>query len=169
MIMRKLIVLLVLIFTVNAAWAVEEDVYQLLDEALRSGRVKHVGFDRAFKELKPLAEEGDAKAMFHISVLYYLGVGGAPRDAEKAKQLIVDSAEKGYPLAEYQLGNNYERGVYGTVDYSLALEWYTRAANAGMCGAVKRLINAYDKGEMGLPKDGDMVAKWSKKAEACTE
>ena len=167
--MKYLLLLCLFLMALPAAWAVDEDVYTQLDEALRSGRVKHVGFDRAFKELSPLAEQGDPKAMFHVSILYYLGVGGAPRDANKAKELITDSAEKGYALAQYQLANNYEHGVYGDKDFTAALDWYTRAAKAGMCGAIKRLINAYDRGELGLPKDQGKMAEWSKKAEACTE
>jgi len=167
--MKHLIVICLLLFNLSAAWAANEDVYQQLDEALQSGRVKHVGFDRAYKELTPLAEQGDAKAMFHVSILYYLGVGGAPRDAEKARELITDSAEKGYALAQYQLASNYEHGVYGEADLNSALDWYTRAANAGMCGAIKRLVNAYDKGELGVPRDASKVAQWSKKAESCTE
>lgn len=167
--MKNVILLFLLLFTLPAAWAVDEDVYQQLDAALRSGRVKHVGFDRAYKELQPLAEQGDAKAMFHISILYYLGVGGAARDAEKAKQLVTDSAEKGYALAQYQLANNYERGVYGKIDDNAALDWYTRAANSGMCEAIKRLVSAYENGALGLPKDKGKVAEWSEKAKACTD
>lgn len=154
--MRLLFVMLLLVPTLSSATDIDK-VYDDLNQALNSGRVRHPGFDQAYQVLQPLAEQGDAKAMYHISHLYYLGVGGATRDAEKASQLIHTAAEKGYVQAQQQLAHNYERGLYGHIDNEAAVKWYATAAQAGSCPAINRLAKAFEYGELGLAKDEEQM------------
>ena len=134
-------------------------VYADFNQALNSGRIKHPGFDQAFQVLVPLAEQGNVEAMYYVSQLYYLGVGGAKRDADKARQLIVDSASKGYAVAQRQLAYNYERGIYGRIDNA--------EAESGSCLAIRRLIKAYSNGELGLKSDAEKTGSLEKKLGAC--
>ena len=152
--MRVMFMLLLLLPGLGAAVDLDK-VYEDLNQALNSGRVRHPGFDQAYQVLQPLAEQGDAKAMYHISHLYYLGVGGAQRDAEKASKLIHAAAQQGYNVAQEQLAHNYERGIYGHIDNESAVTWYAMAAKGGSCKAIRRLAKAYEYGELGLEKDSE--------------
>lgn len=154
--MRLKLILLLLLPALCSAVDLDK-VYDDLNQALNSGRIRHPGFDQAYEVLRPLSEQGDAKAMYHMSHLYYLGVGGAKRDAEKASQLIHAAAKKGYAVAQQQLAHNYERGVYGHIDNESAVSWYAMAAKSGSCTAINRLAKAYEYGELGLNKDEDSM------------
>lgn len=162
--MRVLLVLLLLLPVLGSAVELDK-VYEDLNQALNSGRIRHPGFDQAYQVLQPLAEQGDPKAMYHISHLYYLGVGGAPRDAEKASQLIHAAANKGYIVAQQQLAHNYERGLYGHIDNESAVSWYAMAAKGGSCIAIRRLAKAYEYGELGLEKDEESMKVLQQQAE----
>lgn len=142
-------------------------VYQDLETALQSGRVRHPGFDQAWTVLKPLAEAGDLMAMLQISHLFRLGVGGAERNARLARALVIEAAEQGLAEAQHQLAYNYERGVYGVIDNKQAVSWYNRAGEAGSCNSIDRLAKAWQYGELDLAKDEGKSAQWAEKKATC--
>ena len=53
----------------------------------------------AFREWKPLAEQGDAKAQFLVGAMYSDGIG-VPHDHKEAARWYRLAAEQGYVLAQ---------------------------------------------------------------------
>jgi len=86
----------------------------------------------AVRELKPLAEQGNAEAQFNLGSLYYQG-WGVPQDYKEAAQWMRKAAEQGHVFAQATLGSLYAEGVRGVIekDYSQALMWFIFAAARG--------------------------------------
>ncbi len=86
----------------------------------------------AVKELKPLAEQGDARAQFDLGSLYYQG-RGVPQDYAEATRWLRKAAEQGNVAAETTLGIIYSQGLQGVIekDYPQALMWFIFAASQG--------------------------------------
>ncbi len=86
----------------------------------------------AVRELKPLAEQGNAEAQFNLGSLYYQG-WGVPQDYGKATEWLRKSAEQGYVFAQVTLGSIYAEGVQGKIqqNYPQALMWFIFAAAQG--------------------------------------
>jgi TPR repeat protein len=86
----------------------------------------------AVRELKPLAEQGDAEAQFNLGSLYYQG-WGVPQDYREAVKWLRKAAEQNQAFAQVTLGTIYAEGVQGVIekDYSQALMWFILAAARG--------------------------------------
>ena len=86
----------------------------------------------AVRELKPLAEQGNAEAQFNLGSLYYQG-WGVPQDYKEAAQWMRKAAEQGHVFAQVTLGSLYAEGVRGAIekDYPQALMWFIFAAAQG--------------------------------------
>ena len=67
-------------------------------------------FKAALKQVRPLAEEGNAYAQFTIGKMYANGEG-ISRDFKKAAQWFHKASEQGIALAQYQLGRLYAGGA----------------------------------------------------------
>ena len=65
-------------------------------------------YETALQELRPLAEEGNLKAQFHLGRMYARG-NGIPQDDEKAAKLYKKAADGGDTIAQFVLGLWYER------------------------------------------------------------
>jgi uncharacterized protein len=81
----------------------------------------------ALRILRPLAEEGDARAQFNVGVMYSEGQG-APQDYAEAGNWYRLSAEHGYAQAQYNLGLWYARAEGGSQDDVRAHMWFNLAA-----------------------------------------
>jgi uncharacterized protein len=92
----------------------------------------------AVRELKPLAENGNADAQFKLGSLYYQG-WGLPQDYAEAIRWFRKSAEQFHPHAQVTLGTIYAEGVQGVIgkDYPQALMWFIFAAAQGEMEAVE--------------------------------
>lgn len=92
----------------------------------------------AVRELKPLAEQGNAEAQFNLGSLYYQG-RGVPQDYREATEWLRKSAEQGYVFAQVTLGSIHAEGVEGTIqkNYPQALMWFIFAAAQGDREAVE--------------------------------
>jgi len=112
----------------------------------------------AFKEFKPLAEQGDAYAQNNLGLMYKYG-NGVPMDTEKATKWIRLSANQGLDIAQNYIGNIYEIGLGVTQDYSEALKWYTLSAEQGYDFAQNRLGNLYSMG-LGVLQDNVTAHMW---------
>lgn len=66
----------------------------------------------------------------------------------------------------YQLGSAYEHGRGERKDQRAALDWYTRAADAGDPGAQYAVGEAFDKGRLGASRDRGKALQWYRKAAA---
>ncbi len=82
----------------------------------------------ALKEWRPLAEQGDADAQFHLGLMYDFGEGVAQDRTEAAKWFHL-AAEQGHAPAQSFLGLLYMWGGEGvTQNYVLAHMWSSLAA-----------------------------------------
>jgi TPR repeat protein len=66
-------------------------------------------YKAAFKEMLPLAEQGNIDAQFWIADMYDSGKG-VPENDKAAVKWYTLSAEQGDKYAEYQLGLMYDNG-----------------------------------------------------------
>ena len=102
----------------------------------------HAGFDEgmqayqrgdyaeAISEFRPLAAQGDPRAMYYMGFLYHYGYG-VSRDQAEAVKWFVLAADRGDILSEYYLGVIYETGDGMERDLVTAHMWLSLyAANA---------------------------------------
>ena len=123
----------------------------------------HAGFDQAtaafdkgdyataLKELKPLAEKGDARSQYAMGVMAENGFG-MPKDLAQAATWYRKAAEQGNADAQYNLGAMYEHGIGLPVNYAQAVRWYRPAAENGDIDALSNLGVLYEKGQ-GVAQD----------------
>ena len=94
--------------------------------------VKAKNFNEAYKELDKLAQTGNAQAIYDLGFLTQAGQGTTKNDA-KALELFKQSADKGYPIANYLLGKTYLSGGLGVKpDQSAAKSYLEKAAKLGV-------------------------------------
>ncbi len=70
----------------------------------------------ALRELRPLAEQGDAAAQYNLGGMYYGGYG-VPQDYAEAVKWYRKAAEQGHALAQNNLAFMYYAGQGVTRDY----------------------------------------------------
>jgi uncharacterized protein len=104
------------------------------EHALFSGNYKV-----AYEKLKPIADNGNAKAQYRIGQMHQLGYG-FPKNDHKAIMLFMKSAQLGSEDAQYELGNLYSSEKHK--DYKLSARYYREAAEN------KHFIAQYRLGEM---------------------
>ncbi len=112
----------------------------------------------ALRLLRPLAEQGDARAQFHLGALYNFG-GGVPQDYVQAASWYRKAAEQGDAWAQINLGVKYEIGQGVPQNYAQAVSWYRKAAEQGDAGAQNNLGGMYFKGQ-GVPQDFVQAHMW---------
>ncbi|MDY6531083.1 tetratricopeptide repeat protein [Acinetobacter faecalis] len=94
--------------------------------------VKAKNFNEAYKELDKLAQTGNAQAIYDLGFLTQAGQGTTKNDA-KALELFKQSADKGYPTANYLLGKTYISGGLGVKpDQKTAINYLEKAAKQGI-------------------------------------
>jgi TPR repeat protein len=113
-------------------------------------------------ELRPEAENGDAKSQFILAFYYelYSWTGLHPDKAANSAEAFSwyrKAAGQGFAPAQYRLGWMHEVNPYTTVagvvqDYAEAAKWYRKASDQGYAPAQFSLGTMYDKGE-GVPQD----------------
>ena len=111
------------------------------------------------------ADRGDADALY-VLALFDLGLGGAWQP-DHAIPRIMDAAGRGVAEAQYWLAWQYEAGPLMPHDQALALDWYRRAANGDHRLAIARLAQAYETGELGLPRDPLLAAEYKARQQQC--
>ena len=93
-------------------------------------------YDTAMRELRPLAEQGNADAQSKLGVMYDNG-RGVPKDDKEAVRWYRMAAEQGNADAQSKLGAMYYTGRGVPKDYVLAYMWWNLAAASGDKDAVK--------------------------------
>jgi uncharacterized protein len=88
----------------------------------------------AFKEWRPLAEEGDAKSQTNLGILYYNG-RGVLKDYKKALAWLKKAAEQGEAEAQYILGEIYIEGKVAVKSFKNAKYWVELAYANEFVGA----------------------------------
>lgn len=84
----------------------------------------------AYKEWRPLAEQGDARAQYSLGFMYSQGIS-VTQDYKKAYYWFNKSAQQGYALGWAKLGLIFELGRGVPTDYVKAYAWYDLAAAQG--------------------------------------
>jgi uncharacterized protein len=84
-------------------------------------------YARAVRELSPLAQRGNARALGLLGFLYEHGFG-EPQIYSVAADLYIQGAARGDPFAQAMLGLLYDKGHGVPLDFVLAYQWLNLAA-----------------------------------------
>ncbi len=84
----------------------------------------------SYKEMKPLAEQGDVKAQYFLSVMYKIG-DVVTQDYEQRIYWTTKAAEQGHAKAQYNLGHIYVKGDGTPQDYVMAHMLFNIASISG--------------------------------------
>lgn len=87
----------------------------------------HGDYVGAARELSPLAQHGNAKALGLLGFLYEHGFG-EPQDYDAAADFYARGAVQGNPFAQAMLGLMYDKGHGVPEDFILAYKWLNLAA-----------------------------------------
>jgi TPR repeat protein len=112
----------------------------------------------AYRLIKPMAEQGYAKAQYNLGVMYHNGEG-VPQDYNETVKWYRKAAEQGLAVAQYNLGVMYNKGEGVPQDHNEAMTWFRKAAGQGYARAQHNLGSMYHKGE-GVPKDYNEAVNW---------
>lgn len=116
----------------------------------------------ALAELRPLAEQGDARAQYLMGVAYF-EAKGVPQDDGQAAEWYLKSAEQGIPNAQAVMGYLYGTGRGVTQSDVESTKWYRKAADQGDPEAQYNLGSSYFAGR-GIEKDDAEGILWFRKA-----
>lgn len=108
-------------------------------------------YDRAFKELKPVADRGDPGAQFFVGAMYLEGQGVA-QDVKTGMKYLEASAKQGDSGAQFRIGRIYYDGKIQPQDLSKAKIFTRKAAEQGLGEAIMFLGVIYYKGA-GAPQN----------------
>lgn len=110
----------------------------------------------AFKELSPLAEQGNAEAQVILGKMYLMGQG-VLKDPGEADKWFKASAQQGNADAQFYLG---APSVLQHVDVAEGLKWLWLSAEQGNQDAQLLLGQAYLQGFKELPRDLVQAEMW---------
>ena len=102
---------------------------------------------KALYKYKEAAKEGHIQAMCKIVYLY--------------ETILKDEPESKKKAIYWKMEEHFAKGkeCFRNEDYSTALEWYKKAAEAGHSEAMKKLAYMYEKGQ-GIEKSLEEAKKW---------
>jgi TPR repeat protein len=115
-------------------------------------------YELALSWLKPLAEQGHAKAQSYLGYMYEYACGVA-RDYREAARWYSLAAEHGDAYSQLNLGEIYEKGLGVARDDSRAAQWYAKAAELGDRQAQLYLASMYRDGR-GVARNFKDAEKW---------
>jgi len=123
--------ILSLLFCLNLLLGCEQssDPYQSFDKG---------DYETAYAGFYKLAKEDDLAALNYLGVMHYLGFG-RKRDVQAARQWFEIAADKGFPGAQFNLGNIYVNGEGVQQDFIQAYMWFYIANEYGHKQAKKRM------------------------------
>lgn len=115
------------------------------------GAAQNGDYETALRELRPLAEQGDAIAQHALGLMYEAGLGVIENDIAAAHWITL-SAKQGNAEAQTALGLMYDMGRGLPKNHATALRWYMAASEQGNASAQYLLGNLYYHGQ-GVLKD----------------
>ena len=131
---------------------------------LASGQAAYLRGDYgvAWREFKPLADQGIAEAQYQVGVMYDHGQS-VKRSYRTAAQWYERAAEQGHSGAQFSLGFMFYNGSGEEDDpvaqnFTAAAAWLTRAAASGIGEAQYMLSNMYLRGD-GVARDLDRAIR----------
>ena len=110
------------------------------------------------KDLRRLAEEGNASAQNRLGLLFKEGAG-VPQSYGQAKKWFEEAAKQGHTEAQVNLGTLYLNGDAPPQSTQMALFWFSRAAEQGDVPAFAKLGLMYDEAQ-GVPQDVIQAYMW---------
>ena len=119
-------------------------------------------YGKAVGLLKPLADAGNAEALYVLGRLTLDGKG-VKKNEQRAALFFRQAAEKGDISAQNAWGTALASGQGVRRNYREAARWFRKAAEQGHVGAQLSLADCYANG-WGVPKDPDQAAWWRDKA-----
>jgi len=84
----------------------------------------------SYKEMRPLAVQGDVKAQYFLSIMYKMG-DVVTQDYKQSVYWTTKAAEQGHVKAQYNLGHMYVDGDGTPQDYVMAHMLFNIAAANG--------------------------------------
>jgi TPR repeat protein len=126
--------------------------------------LRRTDFASAARELRPLAEAGDAEAQYRIGLMYEYGKG-YPQDKAQGIVWFRKAAGQNHAAAQTELGILYVTGDGVTQDDAQAVAWFQKAAPLGNTTAQYNLGLLYAKGQ-GVKLDVAQAIAWWRKAAA---
>jgi hypothetical protein len=121
-------------------------------------------FTTAVKELRPLADRGDAEAQYRVGLMYEFGKG-YPQDKAQGIAWFRKAAAQNHAAAQAELGVIYATGDGVAPDNKQAVDWFQKAAPQGNVTAQYNLGLLYAKGQ-GIKADNAQAVAWWRKAAA---
>jgi TPR repeat protein len=128
-------------------------------DALRRG-----DYTAAAKELRPLAERGDAEAQYRIGLMFEFG-RGYKEDKAQGIAWLTKAANQGHSAAQQELGVIYTTGDGVPQDDAKAVAWFGKSAAQGNATAQFNLGVMTAKGA-GVKEDIPKALEWFGKAAA---
>ncbi len=116
-------------------------------------------YSTAFREFKPLAEEGDSSASFYVGWMYKNGMGVQQDDQEAQIYFTLARLFGGEANLNFNFAVQYNHGWGVPQDYKEAAKWYKLSAEQGYSGAQSNLGRMYQDGK-GVPQDDIEGVKW---------
>jgi hypothetical protein len=115
-------------------------------------------YEKALEIVRPLAENGDARAQSLLARMFYRG-RGVRQDYIEALRWFRLAADQGDAIAQFNLGVIYSEGQGVPQDNAEAANWYRLAADQGNPQAQYNLGLWYAQGEGGTP-DNVLAYVW---------
>lgn len=119
-------------------------------------------FKLAMTQLRPFAEQGNARAQSYLGSMYE-GCRGVERNYGEAIRWYLMSGGQGDAFSQSRLGYLYANGLGAVRDEQRAAQWYAKAAEQGDSYSQAYLGSMF-LGGRGLPQDFQQAANWFAKA-----
>lgn len=110
----------------------------------------------ALKEIRPLAQAGNAEAEHLLGLMYYMG-RGVPQDYKVALEWHRKAALKGKADAQYVVGAMYYTGNAVIQDHKQAVTWFRKAAEQGHTQA-QQVLGLMYRYHMGGVQQDNVIA-----------
>lgn len=140
-------------------------VAALADWKAGDAAYKRGDFLAAHKELLPLTEKDDDRALYRVARIVIFGLGGVPKDVEGGIRMLKRAGDLNNQDAQMALGHLYMRGEAGVrKDVVFAFLWYGIAANRGFQDAIRaREAVAKEMTKSQLDEGQRLLREWKPK------
>jgi TPR repeat protein len=104
----------------------------------------------------------DPKTLYFFGNVYAFGLFGYTKDANKAMEYLLSSADNADSESQYVLGTNYYFGIIMPKDYAQAAKYLRLANQYGKndTGIFSILSTMYENGGFGIQKDKKEAKFW---------
>ncbi len=120
-------------------------------------------YEKAYRFIKPLAEQGDPHAQCILAAMYFNGQG-FPQDYTEAAKWFQRAAEQGYAEAQHNLALLYKVGQGVPRVYKLAYMWFNIAASQLDIPTETREVVVKERDNVASKMTSEQIAKANKLA-----